>query len=315
MYIKEVDIGNDYLKIESDYKQTFQNKFTLNIGQKEIVKMKHNDIITDRDLVIAKFLFKFTFATAKQIYRLLNEDINKSNIKNRLDKLVKYRILNKFMLGVTESDEIASDALEIYCLDLGGRYLLANYSNEDTSDWFSIINMKSSQNISKNLLATEFYLRLKETCEEKIVYFKLLPELRVNKKNVIPSFELCMNIGGVNKYFLGEIVRDDEIPNLFRNRVEKLESLLDTQAWKKYFYDVDSFPSLFVFTDNDQLAIHCAKMLSATFDRDDAKNKVQFRLSTQARIQKTLYEKGSFLRYIPAKLAFQETKASTFKPN
>lgn len=294
--------------VPADLKQTFENKFTLNIGKNEIIKMKVNNVITDRDVKIAKFLFQFKFATAEQIYKLLGEESSKVNLKNRLDKLVKYRVLNKFMLSDFEEEKIAPDAFEIYCLDLGGRYLLANYSNEDTADWYSTINMKTSEIISKNLLITEFFIRVMQTCPEKIAHFKPEPELRVGKKNVTPSFEMCMKVNGQTKYFIGEVVREYDFPVYLREKSVKLESLITTNAWKKYYYDSDSEPILFVFADSDLTALESGKLLAET---TEIKN---FRLSTDERIQKVLFETGAFLEYIPEQDVLKEKKAVTFKP-
>lgn len=304
MYLKE----NDTVIIPSDLKQTFENKFTLNIGKNEIIKMKNNNVITDRDLEIAKFLFKFKFATAKQIYKLLQEDNEKPNLKSRLDKLVKYRILNKFMFSEFEEDAVAPDAFHIYCLDLGGRYLLSHYSNEDTSDWYSTVNMKTSEIISKNLLATEIYLRVKETCGAKLVHFIVDPEYRVGKKNVIPSFEMCMDLNSQKKYFIGECVREYDFPIFLRDKISKIESFVETNAWKKYFYDSDQAPILFVFTDSDNTALEAGKLITKT---SEIKN---FRMSTDKRIEKVLYETGAFLKYVPEQQALAEIKALTFKP-
>lgn len=306
MYLK--DEGQPAV-IPADLKQTFENKFNLNIGKNEIIKMKNNNVITDRDIQIAKFLFQFKFATADQIYKLLGEDKTKVNLKNRLDKLVKYRVLNKFMLSDFEEDEVALDAYQIYCLDLGGRYLLSHYSNEDTTDWYSTVNMKTSEIISKNLLATEIFLRVRETVKGKLLYFNIEPEFRVGKKNVIPSFEMAMNINGQNKYFIGECVREYDFPVAMRDKVFKLESLVTTNAWKKYYYDADQPPILFIFADSDMTALESGKLISET---SEIKN---FRLSTDERIQRVLYETGAFLRYLPAQDVLQEIKAVTFKPS
>lgn len=306
MYLKEQE---KTIVISSDLKQTFENKFNLNIGKNEIIKMKNNNVITDRDIAIAKFLFQFKFATADQIYKLLGEDKTKVNLKNRLDKLVKYRVLNKFMLSQFEEDQIAPDAYQIYCLDLGGRYLLSHYSNEDTTDWYSTVNMKTSEIISKNILATEIYLRIKETSKDKLLYFNPEPEFRVGKKNVIPSFEMAMKINGQNKYFIGECVREFDFPVGLREKVFKLESLVTTNAWKKYYYDSEQPPILFIFADSDLTALEAGKLITETSEIRS------FRLSTDERIQRVLYETGAFLRYLPEQDVLQEIKAGTFKPN
>lgn len=305
MYLQNKD---GYIIIPADLKQTFENKFNLNIGKNEIIKMKNNNVITDRDVTIATFLFQFKFATAEQIYKLLGEDKTKVNLKNRLDKLVKYRVLNKFMLSEFEEEKVASDAYEIYCLDLGGRYLLSHYSNEDTTDWYSTINMRTSEIISRNILTTEIYLRIMQTCPNKLVHFKLEPEIRVGKKNVIPAFEMAMKINGQIKYFVGEIVREYDFPSYFREKAFKLESLLTTNAWKKYYYDTDTSPILFVFSDSDLTALESGKLINETTEIKS------FRLSTDERIQRELFDTGAFLRYLPEEEVLQEIKAVTFKP-
>lgn len=309
--------GENVTHIKEGLKQVFENKFNINIGQKEIIKMKNNGVITDRDLDISRFLFKFKFATLDQIHSYLeiikNDDeeknSSKSSIKNRLDKLIQYRMINKFMLTEDETAErISPDALEIYCLDLGGRYLLAHYSNEDTSDWYTTVNMKASEIINKNLCVTEFYLSLMKTCPDKVVYFNVEPEVRVGKKNVIPSFDLCIDISGNNNYFIGEVVRDFDFPVLFRDKAFKLESLFESNAWKKYYYDSPTPPVLFIFTDTDVTALEIGKLITETTEMR------RFRLSTDDRIQKPLYESGAFLKYVEEKEALQEITATTFTP-
>ena len=38
--------GDNITQIEEGFRQVFQNAFTLNIGQKEIIKMKNKGVIT-----------------------------------------------------------------------------------------------------------------------------------------------------------------------------------------------------------------------------------------------------------------------------
>lgn len=306
MYLKK---ESDYIIIPDGLKQTFENKFSLNIGKNELIKMKANGTITDRDINILKILFEFKFATAEQIGNLVMEEGKPVNIKYRLDKLVRYRVLNKFMLGAFEIDKIGDDAFQIYCLDLGGRYLLSHYSGSDASDWYSIVNMKSSAIISKNILSTEFYSKLMATCPGKVDYFKVDPEYRIGKKNLFPSFELCMKVGASKKYFVGEIFRSFDSSIEIRERISKLESFFLTNTWKKYFYDAAGGPVLFVFVDDDVMALEVSKMIMET---SEIRN---FRVSTDVRIvQKELNEKGAFLKYLPEEQLLAEVIATTFSP-
>lgn len=311
MYLKQ---GEDISQIREGLKQIFDHNFTINVGQKEIIKMKNADVITDRDLDISKFLFKFNFATAEQVHSYLSilagEEISSvKNIKNRLNKLVKYRVLNKFMLTNNPTYErIKKDALKIYCLDVGGRYLLANYSNEDTSDWYSITNMKTSEIVSKDLAVTKFYISLVSTIPDKVLYFNPRPDIRSGKQNINPSFDLCIENSGSKSYFVGEIVREYDFPLNFREKAYKLETLLEGNAWKKYYYDSMTPPVLFVLADSDVTCLEVSQLITETTEMR------RFRLTTDERIEKPLYKLGAFLRYVEDEDKLEEIKATTFIP-
>lgn len=288
--------------------QVFQNKFTNTISENEIVKMKDEKTITERDLIIAKFLFNFGFATLDQLSVYLDGQISLNSLKSRLDKLVQYRVINKFMICSDDETRLYNDALFIYCLDIGGKFLLSHYTSEDTLDWVSINNMKSSELISKDLLSTEFYLKVKQSCPNKLFSYSVNPTHRVFRKNVSPSFDMCLKIEDESKYFLGEVVRKEDVPDNFRKRIEKIETLLITNSWKQYYFDTDTPPVLLIFAENDEVANEVAKIITNT---TSLKN---FRLSTDSRVQLKLYEKGAFLKYLPEFQALQGVKASTFKP-
>lgn len=283
----------DYKKpfvIPPGLKQKFTNDFNYKgVSQTVVVKMKGENQLTDRDLEIAKFLFNVRFATLNQIYRFLNLDSNKSNLKNRLDKLVRLRILNKFVL--TNDDNSIVEQLQIYCLDIGGRYLLASYSKLDTSDWYTSINLKASELVGENLLTTEFYTRLMETCPEKIMNYKQYPEFRCGSTTIAPTFKFSLKIGNKTINFVGEITRDYDFPDNFREKAIKLNSLIKTNAWKKYYKEEDGEPILLIFTDSDETAYLAGQSI------DDFTQIDKFRLTTDERIKNNLSEKGTFIKF------------------
>lgn len=312
MYILEND---DISTIREGFRQVFENKFTINIGLKEIIKMRNNGAITDRDLKITKLLFKFRFATLDQIYEHL-EIINteddmaaKMNIKNRLDKLVKYHVINKFNLTMNPSiDVIQPEAMDFYCLDLGGRHLLSHYSNKDVADWYTVENMKASEVILKDLKALSFYISLMKSCPAKVVYFNLREDMKIGKKNFEPDFVFLLEINGVKNYFIGEIVLDSDFPMMIRERLFKLDELFSTNTWKKYFYDAQVPPVLLFITDNDDLALSVADMTIETTELD------RFRVSTGERMTKPLYDLGAFLKYEEKGKPLTEIRAGSFLP-
>ena len=311
MYLRK---GEDISRIKEELKQVFDHDFILNVGQREIVKMRNANTITDRDLDIVKFLFRFKFATGKQIQRYLDIVKNNENSLNglttRLDKLVKYRVLNKFMLTNNPIyTEIQEDAEVIYCLDLGGRYLLANYSNEDTSEWYSIVNMKTSEIVSKNLSVTDFYLAVMEVIPDKVLYFTPDPDIKSGKKVINPSFDMCIEVNGNKNFFVGEVVKEFDFPIHFREKAIKLETLLEGNAWKKYYYDAMSPPVLFLVADSDQTAFEISTLITEVTEMK------RFRLTTDERIKKPLYEDGAFLRFNEEDKVLEEIRAMTFMPD
>ena len=157
-------------EVPSTYKQVFQNTFTNSVDKTKTISAKYNDAITDRDILIAEFLFKFRFATIDQIFKYLEltgnieSDVSVSSLKARLDKLVKmYRVLNKFILSPYESANFDSRDLEFYCLDLGGQFLLYNFTNQSESSILNWrpknANLHTAETVYRDFRIVDFYLR------------------------------------------------------------------------------------------------------------------------------------------------------------
>ena len=293
-----------------DYKQVFFNKPVTTLMHEEIIRMRSNGLLTDDDLKVVKFIFEFKFATPGIIADYLNSEESIETITGRLDRLVKNRILNKFMLSMIPQDTIPNDAMCVYCVDLGGKTLLSQYSHCDIANWNITKNYWSSDNIGYALVTANFYVRLLRTCPNKLEYFKSCPEYRINKMVVIPSFEFAINSNGVRKYFIGEIVRDFDIPIGFRTKCEKLESILCTKAWMKYFHDANGeCPVLFLIGENDDIALESAQIISTVSGIN------AFRLTTDERTKMLLNEGGAFLKYDTEANALKPIKASTFNPD
>lgn len=315
MYVKNTE---EFRTIPSGYKQIFANLFGNNVAKNEVIKQKNNGILTDRDLEITKFLFKFRYATLEQIYTYLKEincltqktfsegeevrETSINSIKSRCEKLVQSRILNKFMLSETENCRFESDALFIYCLDLGGKFLLTNYSTEDTTDWYTSTNLRTSENIVNDLITTQFYIRLLETCGDKIAYFEKQPIRKADRFTIVPNFEFALKSNNELKYFIGEIVRDFNMPIQFGKTVSKLEKLLETNAWRKYC-EGEVSPVLFTITENDAMANEAGKIISRSLIE-------KFRLSTDERIMGDL--STAFMKYIPELNKLKLVKSSIF---
>ena len=93
--------------------------------------------------------------------------------------------------------------------------------------------------------------------------------------------------------FIGDINRDYHFPDEFDRKARRLESLLTTNAWKKYYRNEENPPILLVFCNSDNTTLEAADAIHS-LTRLDLK---KIRFSTDERIKEGLGEKGTFLKY------------------
>lgn len=295
--------------IPNDYRQTFRYPFSVaSVSKQSVIKMKLDGTLTERDIKIVHFLFKHTFATALQLQTYFGGEYEYQSIKNRLDKLVQYRLINQFSLGQAETERIEPDAMLIYCLDFGGKYLVSHFTNEDTTDWFSTLNAQGSENVARDLMITEFYLRLMTSVPDKVEHFKKNPVMRAGGSNIVPAFEFSLRSDFQKKYIVGEVVRSGEAFVTFKDKIQKSEALFTTNAWRKYFVDVEAPPALFVLTEDDLTARDAGTVVAKGTDIES------YRLTTTERVQRQFWEKGAFMRYMPETNQLREVAIGDFKP-
>lgn len=275
--------------VPSTYKQTFQNKFTNSIDKNKVVTAKDEGDLTDRDIEIVKFLFSCKYATVSQIYRylelrnLLGEQTSENSIKVRLDKLVQlYRVLNKFMLSSVEEDRIDSDALHIYCLDLGGALLLHNYTNEPLEairGWRPrTANIHTPEAIVKDIFVTDVFLKLIDNFGTDLKNFEAYKKMTYEKNLMTATFDFCIEDGGVRKYFIGQVAREEEMLSRFAKEADSLEKIVSTNAWKKYYPDSQQEPVILFFTTDDRTAHEIGTAISERQIK-------RYRISTFERMQ------------------------------
>jgi len=261
-------------EVPSTYKQVFQNTFTNSVDKTKTISAKYNDAITDRDILIAEFLFKFRFATIDQIFKYLEltgnieSDVSVSSLKARLDKLVKmYRVLNKFILSPYESANFDSRDLEFYCLDLGGQFLLYNFTNQSESSILNWrpknANLHTAETVYRDFRIVDFYLKVLEIFGDDLVYFKPYKRMTYDKKQTTVTFDFCVDKDqcGDYKYFIGEMVTELEMITRFPESADALEQIVSTNTWRKY-YTGDKPPVIFFFVDADDDAIEVAKSIA-----------------------------------------------------
>lgn len=259
--------------IPTTYKQVFQNTFSNSIDKTKIVTAKYNGAITDRDIAIIEFLFRFRFATLEQIYRYLEltnnlgDEGSMSAIKSRLERLIKmYKAVNKFVLSPYDCVSFDSDNLDFYCLDLGGAFLLHNFTNQtldDIRNWRpKNANIHTVEAVCRDIRIVDFYLTLLDTFGDELIHFEPYKRMSYDKRQLTVTFDFCVSRDGDTKYFIGEIIRDEELVSRFANSADAIEQIVSTNAWKKYYLDIDVPPVLLYFVDDDDSALEVSQSLA-----------------------------------------------------
>ena len=307
-YLKRGEVAA-FTDIEDNMRQVFHHEFSKNVYKNEIISMKQEGAITEEDLLIAKAMFQFRFATLEQLHEAVGSSKNMNAFYSRLEKLLQYRIINKFMMTYGQEDHFQADAYTVYCLDIGGQSLLTHFWNvDDLLDWYYILNIVTGELVSRFLMITDIALSFSRTNPDQMDYFKANPNLRLGNQTMVPAFEICFRKGDHVTYFVGEVVRKQE-KAIFREKALKWNRLLKTNTWKKYYHgDSDKPPVLLVVCGDDLTALYIGKVLTETAELD------VFRLTTEERIKVPLYEKGVFMKYVPEQNQLKKTSIINFRP-
>ena len=296
-------MSDKYQTIPAGYNQRFQYPITGKIKNSEIAKMINRGDLDKVDVLIAEFLYDVKFASYNQILRFLSscikqERIQVSDARRNIIKLMRSRIINRFYLSTEEQSkysylEYPKDAMSIYCLDIGGKYLLDSFSDRNGFDWNLDEVVKGSDKVAKSIVATEFYVSLNENLGGKLNYFKALTPFRIPQGNFRNTFSFSLRIDDKNRYFIGQIIRKEETLSEVRDNLLKYESRLTTNSYKKYYNDSESEPILFMISDDIGFLHQLAKEIS------EITKITKIRYSTEEIITtKELDEEGVFFEYV-----------------
>lgn len=311
MYLKRKDVKS-FSDIPDDMNQIFEHEFKKAVYKNEIIKRKHEGQLTDKDVAVAKMLLDYRFATLEQLHEAIAKDESFSKFRKRVTQLVDFRILNSFTLSYDSGlRKIPDDSFLVYCLDIGGQHLLSHFTeSEKLLDWFYIINIVTSEIVARDLMIADVGRSFMKNRPMGMAYFEPKPELRVGRSTMIPAFEFLLEAYGQRKFFVGEIMRSNDAPTLFRDKAMKWNHLLQTSIWRKYYggSDAPAPPILILVASDDETALSAARILDETGEVD------LFRLTTEERSKKNLYERGAFLKYNKETKLLNPTAIGNFKP-
>jgi len=259
------------------------------------VMLKIDNEVTDDDVEFIKFINKVRFCTFEQAERFAN-GIGLEHVKERLLFLFKNGIINKFAIVDKEDkkSKVPGDAKMFYCMHDGAKIILEHFTDEHIS-WDFTDNVASSNAMNKYLLNTELFLDILFGSKVQLAYFSSSPEFSMKSQILKAGSQYCFAIPDNSPlYLLVECFSSCDDIMMIRNKIRGYESLLSTNIWKKFYPDALTPPMLFVFTENDGLALEVAQEIKMTTKM----NMNNCRFSTRERISGDLTKMGSFLKFV-----------------
>lgn len=287
MYVKNLKNVPDGLQ------QCWMYEVSVNptASAKKLVDLKQKRVISALDIEILKLLSMFDAAPAEYISRGLGHE-NTAVVEDRLQRLVGYHILNAFMLTDGAETKLKDDALLFYTLDAGALIILDHYTDVDVLNYRPESVIMTSTKVNKRLMTMDFYYKLKETLGNRLMTFAIDPVLACGQTKYIPkAYFTIATENGKKGYFL-DVARTSEFYELdtvrLSGKLARCSSILNTNAWKKYF-DGETAPTLLIYADTDESLKLCANITEAN-DMTD-----QTRFCTTVSLQKSL--DNAFLKY------------------
>lgn len=272
------------------YHQQFEKPFTLSVNKVQTIKAKGEHIISSVDIEIARFVFEHKFVTEQQLLALA-EIYSEGLTAKQLQRLLQTRVLNRFSLSKDEHDEFNPKGMVIYCLDLGGKFLLERYSNESVLNWVTSDNMYDSGLISKILMTSEVMIVAHRNLADKLEYIRANSLLRLSREEFNLSAEMELTNPHVSRYVLVQTIVTEDFPIRIRETVEFLSDLLESKGWKKYYHHSQNEPFLLFVTDD----MNTAKLIGRMMDAGS--NIERYRITVMDMMEETFKEDGKMFRY------------------
>lgn len=304
--------------IPENYEQSFQFPPVVMADKIQVLKLVQNQNISEDEIKILKFLTMVNFATQEQlvryceVYRLFGEE---GAFRTMMKHLMSVRMLNRFMMGsekLEKTDRIPHDAKCYYCATAGAAKLLEHMSTSvSVIDWDISEVVKPAGLVARNVLITELYLRLEECCPGRLWqstgnYFRSVPKFAIARNRVVMDADFRIaSPKDEDVSFVCSVFRKFDNDQETSERLERIESLLTTQGWKKYFPFDEEEPIFILLCDTDETVTKLAEMMSH-------RKITRFYFTTTDRMQEPLGQKGAFLKYDMDTHEISEAKAGTF---
>lgn len=295
----------EVLSFPYDWRQTFEHPFEMSRMVNEAFTIKRFiSAVNERQLglEILIFLFDYTFATRKQLKRLLqlkgilsdsesDGETADDKLDNLLQNYVDNRMINYFTLSSYELGEVPDDAFRIYCLDHAARYILSHFYHDDIAvTWKSTNALKSPELVSKYLMTSEFYLSLLTVKGSSLKAFQPTVDFRIRSREIRLSASMQILNGATPIDCILEVVRSSDLPVYWNKKTEEqIVPFITENFWKKYF----RLEPIMIFVAEN---IEQAEELAEIYYRKNESN--MFRVTLDSELLKGINE-AIFYKYVP----------------
>lgn len=225
-----------------------------------------NGRLSEQDFDIIEAIYHLKFLTQNQILRLVFDNDKRDRCKNRLEKLYRYRVVNRFRWVYKDVQDVCK--LHVYCFDQGGRILLERCRDEYVSGvkWHERETTRPISQVTSILITNEFYLRLLKNAREKghrIDFYRVQPAYQTGQEGefFVPGGALAYASANADvRILLLEPFREPTMASL-EERVEAYRAFQAGETWQRYFGD--KWPLTILLCENERQAVRASGAFSA----------------------------------------------------
>lgn len=241
-------------KIDESYKQCFsniRNSIEYSLAIDYMLERFDENIVKE----ICLFLYKFKFATKKQIINIISK---KYNISTDFDfqKLVDFDFFKDFILvkGFVDEEYEKNEENVVYGIGPNGANLLIEYFNIQVPRWEFRNISRSADKVIKSLQVVDIYINMMESFKD----FNIINESAgPNQRRALGDkfdvdFEWSI-AGNINQNFLVLIIRDEDLKEGFNRKILKLEHFLSEKGkWRYDYIDIPRRPKVIFVCENEE---------------------------------------------------------------
>lgn len=282
-----------YFVDDKEYYQVFKHEPFAVTQKSLIMKAYHNGQFDENEIKVANFVYTMGVVTEKQIFEYCKiNDIELT--EDALDVMRMIKILNSFVLCNKRKyiSEVAQNAEVFYCLDLGGKYVLDQLSNNHVKvSWEPGDNIMCAQNVFKAASFTQFYLDMyKSNANISRYSTKKFHNMRGDILDNFHSIMIDASNGDRLCIFVDAFRTSNEEEEIER-KLKLYSDFIKKGYWKKL--EIKYEPTIMFVADNDEQVTK----LSHLTRKSGNLNISRCIFTTLERLSNGLEANGTFLRY------------------